>query len=87
MKKRLYVIIAILPFGDADVISVAETKDVAIEAWKEYMHNIVAFRSLSPADEGWITENSQYMTRTGVTNKHPALATFYRLCPVAQDIA
>ena len=79
--RKLSVILAIFPFGDADTIAVAEMKETALESWRDYMLNGETFAGLAtsyPDQAKWLVDNENNLRLYGKTERQDS-GVFYRL--------
>lgn len=79
MADRLYVIIAIHSWNDAETVSVAVTKEAALAVWRTYMRN--GEERQSDEDEAWLDANAKYLSDFGKSERQDS-GTFYRLNPM-----
>lgn len=79
MANRLYVIIAIHPYNDADTVAVSATKEGALAVWASYMRN--GETKVSDVEEEWLSNNATYLADFGKSERQDS-GTFYRLNPM-----
>ena len=81
MPKKLSVINAIFPHGDADCVTVADTKESAVAVWRKYMNNGDVE---TDKDKMWLDEQANNLLTVGITDKQDS-GVFYRLNPMIQS--
>ena len=80
---RLYVVLAIFPYNDADTIAVCESKEAAVAAWRAYMCH---YDNEPNGDElAWLNANAQYLRDHGKTERQDS-GTFYRINPMSRPL-
>lgn len=78
--EKLFVILAIFPYNEADTVTVSFSKKDAVKSWCNFMRN--GETRLSDREETWLAENATYLSTVRKTERQDS-GVFYRLNPMS----